>query len=148
MKNIIELIPDLETRKKHTSYLTRSVSNFLEYFTSNDEIKAYIIIFIHYLIVVPPMFYLIFGKVDKLFYVFILLWVIIFSLHFYFNGCIFIRIERELLKDKDWRGQWTPVFFVLKKFNIEPTTGLINNIFICWGILVSLLILLRLIFNF
>lgn len=143
-----QFIPDLETRKKHTKYLTKSISNFLDHFTKNNETKAYIVIFIHYLIVLPLFFYIIFGKVNAIFYFFLTELLIIFLLHFYFNGCILIRIEREFFNDDKWFGQWTLAFHLLKRFGIELTPRLINNIFISWGILLSLFIFLKLALNF
>lgn len=143
-----EFIPDLETRKSHTKYLTTSLSNFLDYFTTNSETKAYIVIFIHSLLILPASGYILFGKINKIYYAFIVELLIIFLLHFYFNGCILIRIEREFFNDKDWFGQWTIPFLILKKMGMELTPRFINNLFICYAILLSLFVSLRLAFNF
>ena len=141
-------IPDLETRKKHTKYLTNYITNFLEYFTSDNEIKAYIVIFFHSLLILPSSAYILFGKINALYYAIIVELIIIFLLHFYFNGCILIRIERELFNDKDWFGQWTVPFIILKKMGMELTPRFMTNLFICSAILISLFIFLRLAFNF
>ena len=67
--------------------------------------------------------------------------------HFYFNGCIFTRLERDLWNTKDWYGPWILPFNILQELNVPITPALANNIYICVGIAITILIIMRIIFN-
>jgi hypothetical protein len=141
-------IPDLETRKRHTKQIIKNYGLFLEKITKNKTLKIYITYLIHILIVIFPLFIIVFKRIDLYFYISVILWILIMCFHFYFNGCIFIRIERELMEDKTWKGIWTPLFYILNIFNVETTSNLANSIFICWGILLTMFIFLKLLFQY
>jgi len=141
-------IPNLETRKEHTTYIIERYNSFLEKITKNNNLKIYITVFIHLIIVTLPVFVIIFKQVDIYFYISVILWLCIMSFHFYFKGCIFIRIERYLMKDKTWKGIWNFIFYIFEMLNIEITKNLENSIFICWGILFTLFIFLKLLFHY
>ena len=136
---------DLETRKKNTNYIVKSATDFSNIFTSNKKASGIFLSTIHITVTIMAGLYLIFStKIDYLFYACLLLWISICTLHFYFNGCIVIRIERELLDDKQWYAGWTPLFILAEKqFNRKIPTKLANNIFICVGILIWSIIFLK-----
>ena len=72
---------------------------------------------------------------------------IICVLHLYFNGCICTKIERELWETKEWYGPWILPFTILEKIGIPITSGLANNIFMCWGIAIVTWIIIRILFH-
>ena len=86
--------------------------------------------------------------VDNLFFTagFVLIWIIIFGLHFYFNGCILTKIERHLWKANDWYGPWMLPFKMLEQVNINLTSELMRGIFIMWGIFLTIFTILKIIY--
>jgi len=137
----------LEERKKHTKYLTEITENFLFNITKNNALSAYYLIIFHWIITGIPLMYIVFGNVDLFFYFSCLLWIFIFIVHFYFAGCICTRIERKLLNDKEWWGPWIFYFTPLELTGLKITTNLANNIFICWGICLFIIALLKILYN-
>lgn len=140
----------LDNRKKNTKIICNNIILFLNNITNNiTNNKRYtflILILIHYFIVLIPFYFVIFSKIDYKFYISIILVFLIFILHFYFNGCIFIRVERKLLNDKNWYGIWNIIFIPLKYLGFEINSNLINNIFICVGIFIIFFIFIKIIF--
>lgn len=67
-------------------------------------------------------------------------------LHIYFGGCIFIRIERELLDNKSWKGIWTHIFDFLEYMGYEITNDFSNNIFVCMAIIICFVIFIKMIY--
>ena len=135
----------LEERKKHTKYITELSRTSLYKITGNDAISGYILCLFHWIITGIPLLYLFIGKINKLYLVSCILWVIIMSMHFYFNGCILARIEKKLWNEPKWWGPWIFLFTPLEYTGLEMTTALANNIFICWGIIIILTVFLRVI---
>lgn len=146
----MNFINSLEKRKQHTEYIVKNAVDFTTLFIKNKKVSGYFVIFIHIFIGLLSLIYLIFFKdMDYLFYSYLLLWIIIFFLHFYFNGCIMIRIERELIEDKKWCGAWTPLFSLLENyFKLRITNKMANNIFICTGILIIVGIFLKFLYYY
>ena len=95
------------------------------------------------IICILMLYFTITRDLDPLFYLTVLCWIIVILCHFYFNGCILIRIERYLWDTKTWYGQWTPLYNLLKKYDIELTKNLLNNLFICGGIILTIFIILK-----
>ena len=132
-------------------YLQNNIINIsqklLYKLNQNNEINGIIVFILHCLIIGFFALNAIFGKVDHiyLFGILILLGVVFF--HLLFRGCIFIKIERKLLDTKDWYGPWTFLFNSVEYyFNDKLSINLKNNIFICWGIIISTLLLLKIVF--
>lgn len=138
---------DLETRKKHTKSVISFFKNNLYKINPDHKVNGLIVLILHWVCVGVPLIGLILFKLDWRFYLSALTWVIICGLHVFHNGCIFTRIERELWQSKDWLGPWVLPFYCLERIGISVTAGLANNIFICWGILVIIWIILRIIFS-
>ena len=140
-------LPDLDIRKEHTKVVIQRYERFLDKIIKNKKIKANLTFFLHILIVVVPFFILIFRPVDIYFYISLILWILIVFLHFYFNGCIFIRIERELMEDKTWKGIWTYIFYIFDYFKISVTNNISNYLFISWGVNFTIFILFKLLLH-
>jgi hypothetical protein len=141
------ILPDIETRKKHTNLVINQSSYILNAITNDANKSAYILLYFHILLVGLPLLYIFFGKVNVYYYLSVLFWFLIMFLHFYFHGCIFIKIERNLWDVKEWYGPWLYVWKCLDIMGIEITNKLANNIFICWGIFLILFIFLKTIYN-
>jgi len=141
------MIPDIETRKKHTDLIVEKTSEYLNKITNNGNISGNIVLMLHWSIVSISMLYLVVGKINIYFYLSMAFWFIIMILHLYFHGCICIKIERNLWNEKDWKGPWGYLIKILEMMNVEITNKLLNNIFNCWGILFTMFILLKIIYN-
>lgn len=141
------ILPDVETRKKHTSTILKSVSNIIDPIFKDNTSKGYLIVFIHILVCFPTYLYLCFGSYNLIYYVSMFLWVLIYVLSYYFNGCILIRMERHFFNDKEWKGIWNPLFNALKPIDVEYSTAYMNNMFICVGVFLLLVVFLRFILS-
>ena len=138
---------DLETRKKHTKSVINFFKNNLHKINPNHEINGLLVLILHWVCVGVPGIGLLLFKLDWKFYLSAAVWIIICGLHVLHNVCIFTRIERELWQSDDWLGPWVLPFYCLERIGIQVTPGLANNIFVCWGILVVIWIILRIIFS-
>lgn len=112
-------------------------------YTKNNALSGFIVYIVHVGICSIAAFYIFLGKVDKIFYICVALWLLIFALHFYFKGCILVKLERHLWKTKDWYGPWSVFFFPLKYFNVELSKNTTENIFICYGVIFMLFIMIK-----
>ena len=140
----------LEKRKEHSKIIIQKIRDFLYKITGNNSISAYILILFHWFITGIALAYILFGPINKWFVISVLIWILMVLMHFYFNGCILVRVEKSLLEGsananaKKWWGPWIfPFTFLENYFNIEMTGRLANNIFISWGILFSTYILYK-----
>ena len=138
---------DLETRKKHTKSVIKFFKDNLYKINPNHEINGMFLLILHWMCVGVPLLGVFLFELNWKFYLSSLVWIIICALHLFHNGCIFTRIERELWGCKDWYGPWILPFTILEKLGVEVTSGLANNTFICWGILLVIWIILRIIFS-
>jgi len=138
---------DLETRKKHTKSVIKFFKDNLYKINPNHEINGMLVLILHWICVGVPLLGVFLFELNWKFYLSSLVWIIICALHLFHNGCIFTRIERELWGCKDWYGPWILPFTILEKLGVEVTSGLANNTFICWGILLIIWIILRIIFS-
>lgn len=139
---------DLETRKKNTKLVVNSIKNTLYHINPNHRINGLIVLIIHWIAVGIPLLAIFIFKTGWKFYLSAVIWIIICILHLYFNGCICTKTERELWNTKDWYGPWIFPFTILEKIGIPITPRLSNNIFICWGILIIIWIIIRMLFNY
>ena len=138
---------DLETRKKHTKSVIKFFKDNLYKINPNHEINGMLVLILHWICVGLPLLGVFLFELNWKFYLSSLVWIIICALHLFHNGCIFTRIERELWGCKDWYGPWILPFTILEKLGVEVTSGLANNAFICYGILLVIWIILRIIFS-
>jgi len=138
---------NLETRKRNTRWIVHNTKNILYKINSNHAVNGLIILLFHWISVGVPLLGLFIFDLDWKFYVAAAMWITILMLHLYFNGCICTRIERELWDTKDWYGPWFLPFSVLEHINVPITSGLANNIYVCWGIAVTIWIIVRIVFN-
>lgn len=141
------MIPSIETRKKHTKILINYVQDKLFKLTGNDAISGYIVFLFNRIVTDLPLIYILIGEINWLFYLFFVAWIAIFNLHLYFNGCILIRLERSLWNTRDWFGTLAWIFSPLVKTGVEMTPNLVNNIFICWGIVIFMVGFLRFLYS-
>lgn len=140
----------VEKRKEHSKIIIEKISNFLYKITGNNSISAYLLILFHWFITGIAIAYILFGPIDKWFIISVIVWILMVLMHFYFNGCILVRVEKALLEGgtanscKKWWGPWIfPFTFLEHYFNIKMTGRLANNIFITWGILFSTYIIFK-----
>ena len=138
---------DLETRKKHTKSVIKFFKDNMYKINPNHEINGMLVLILHWICVGGPFLGVFLFVLNWKFYLSSLVWIIICALHLFHNGCIFTRIERELWGCKDWYGPWILPFTILEKLGVEVTSGLANNTFICYGILLVIWIILRIIFS-
>jgi len=110
---------DIETRKNHTKLVIKNASEFLNSITNNANISGYILLYIHILLVGLPLIYIFIGSVNIYYYLSVLFWLFIMVLHFYFHGCIFTKIERNLWDSKKWYGPWTYLWHGFNGLGIE-----------------------------
>ena len=159
---MFDKIFSLETRKQHTHYLTNLIQQFLYRITGNDIISGFILVIIHWLITCIPLLYLLLGKVNGLYYLLIFLLYIVVFFHFYFKGCLLVRIERHLWREtqkqrqvksqqqvkaqqqvKQWWGPWIFIFTPLEYIGIPMTSKLANKIINCGIILITIIIICK-----
>lgn len=138
---------DLETRKKHTKEVIKFFKDNMYNINPNHQINGMVVLLLHWICVGVPLLGLFLFKLNWKFYLSTLVWIIICFMHLLHNGCIFTRIERELWDCDDWYGPWVLPFYLMSEMGVQITSGLANNIFVCWGIIVMIWIILRIIFS-
>lgn len=103
-----------------------------------------LVLIAHYAIVIFITYLLLWSNtVDKLL-LGIAIWVIIMLLHLMNNGCFLVRFERKMFNTDSWYGPWTSFFHLIERFHSFPSRDTQNKIFVAFGILLTLLSLVRL----
>lgn len=128
----------ISKRKKLTNDLFLFFEKKLFQLTNNNIKSGYIITFFHYILILFT-FILIASKDNKKFYIGTILWIIITLLHMFFNGCIFIRLERYLWKNNDWVGPWTIIIYIFQKIfkiNKKNNSQLLRYLYIFTSIII------------
>ena len=139
---------EITKRKLHTKYILEKTTEFLSKVTGNNATSGFLIFLIHWLLGLFCFVYILVGKLDLVFYISVVLWIGTLFMHFYFGGCICTRLERHLWKTNRWWGPWMMVFTPIKVFSGGEITGnLANNIFICWGALLTAFIFFKILLN-
>lgn len=129
----------LKERKKNMNYIIEQLDTIKNKIKINDTLFAYSIITIHIILVGSGILYLLLCKVDNIYFIFILFWILIIFLHFYFNGCVLTRIERHYLKDDKWYGP--PIIpFLMLGYPISKQEA-INFIYICSFIITTIIMI-------
>ena len=85
---------ELEQRKQITNNLLNFLVRLLKNLSANNSVNGLYVLILHWLVLGIPLVKIFFGKVDMWFMISCFVWIIIFILHIYFNGCILIRLER------------------------------------------------------
>ena len=86
--------------------------------TKNNIKSGYIIMIFHYSVIFI-IFNLLLSKNISKFYTGTILWTILIFLHLFFNGCIFIRLERYLWEDSNWVGPWNILLSYFTRLNLR-----------------------------
>ena len=108
----------------------------------NNEINGIIVFILHCLIIGFFVLNSIFGKVDHIYILGILILLCVVFFHLLFRGCILIKLERRLLNSKDWYGPWTFLFRYLDDNKIKYDKSFIYNI---TAFIIGFLIILKMI---
>jgi len=136
-----------ETRKNNINNIIAYVEKFMyNNIYKSNIVNGFFVLFVHWIIVGITGLYILFGNVDTLFYICVVIWIIIFGLHFYFNGCILTKIERHLWKTNKWNGPWMLPFKILESIHIKITPNIMNYIFISWGFFLTIFTILKMIY--
>lgn len=139
-------IPNLDDRKNHTKYIINKFDNYTSKIIKNKKLRGKLLHYFHIFFVGIIFLIILFGPINIYFFISLLIWIVIMLLHIYFGGCIFIRIERELLDDKSWKGIWSYFFNMLEYYGYKFTHNISNSIFICIGILISFIFFIKIIY--
>lgn len=133
----------LEERKQHTQKITNYIEEKLWMVSNNRYINGFFLVLVHWILTLIPLVYLFIGNINNIYYFCCFIWIMIFIFHFYFKGCIITRVERTIWNEKKWFGPWIFLFTPLEKIGIEINNEIANNIFICFGFIIALIIFLR-----
>ena len=131
----------LNERKKHIKPIIALCEKIKEKLGINNTYFGFLIIMNHILLVGLSVLYLILGNVNKIYFIFILFWILLLFFHFYFNGCFLTRIERHYLKDDKWYGPPTIPFLMLGYPISKDESN--NFIYIC-SFIITILIIVKL----
>jgi hypothetical protein len=132
-----------QDRKKKYKDLLIFFEKILFKLTKNNALSGFLVYFLHVGFCSIALFYIFLGDIDIFFYISVFIWLLIFAFHFYFKGCILVKLERHLWNTKEWYGPWVILFTPLKFFNIKLTKNTSENIFVVYGILILIYILFR-----
>ena len=141
------MMPSIYVRVLHTELLINCARRGLFKITGNDAISGYIIFIFHQILVFVSLTYILVGEINWLFYLLFIAWMAAFNIHLYFNGCILTRLERSLWNTRDWSGTLAWIFSPTSKTSVEMSPNLVNNIFICCGIVIFMIGFLRFLYS-
>lgn len=134
---------NLESRKQVTKFIISITEKVLNQITNyNQSFNGMIVFGIHAFLFISTLI-IFFSKKFILFNIAVFLCIMIVIGHFYFGGCIFIRLERHFFNTKNWWGPWMLGFIPLQCIGIKITPELANYTFMAWGLLSIIYILLR-----
>lgn len=131
----------IEDRKKHMKYIIDQIDAIKNKIKINDTFFAYLIIVTHTIFIGCGILYLLLCKVDKIYFIFIVFWILLLFFHFYFNGCFLTRIERYYLKNDKWYGPPT-LPFLLIGYPISKNEA--NNVIYVSSFLITATIMVKL----
>ena len=101
-------------------------------FTKSNKISGYIVVFFHYLFVM--FLYLLLISQNMIYYLIgTFAWIQLILAHIFFNGCIFIRLERHLWNTEQWYGPWIlllKIFDSVFKINKSNTPHLMRYFYL------------------
>ncbi len=127
-------------KKKNTKIITDYFSKiFSKYNIQYRTLIGYLISFVHFLLIIWIIIYLLFEKkIDKKYYFYLFIWIIIIYSNYYFHGCIISKIEREILKDNNWCG---PISIIINSMKNQNTTINSNTFILYFSSLIITLII-------
>lgn len=106
----------------------------------DNELSFWIMTWFHHIVCSLVLLFIILAPTSsiqfKLSIIFYFFWIIF---NYFFNGCIFIRLERFILNDDSWFG----LFHTLELFNIQITKKNINKTFFSLSIIIYYIILFK-----
>lgn len=111
---------------------------------------GYLLIVTHTIFITMLILYCFVGTINNTYYILLaLLSIIMLLLHYRFNGCILIRIERELLHSSTYSGIWDAFYYFLIDDTLDKNIiyNRKHNIQICIGSLLIFSIFLRILFH-
>ena len=115
-------------RKNVSGKIFEIFEKYLFMITGNNKISGYIVVFFHYLFVM--FLYLLLISQNMVYYIIGSIgWVLLILAHIFFNGCLFIRLERYLWKTNKWYGPWIillKLFDSILRINKENTKNLLS----------------------
>ena len=80
---------------------------------------GYLLIVIHTTVIMIMILYCFVGTINNIYYIIVFLYLgTLLYLHYRFNGCILIRIERELLHSSTYSGIWEIIYYFLINDNL------------------------------
>ena len=103
-----------------------------------------LVLIAHYAIVIFITYLLLWSNTVDQLLLGIAIWVVIMVLHVMNNGCFLVRFERKMFNTDSWYGPWTSFFHLIERFHSFPSRDTQNKIFVAFGILLTLLSLVRL----
>lgn len=147
IENNLEENLEEKVYKKNFKKIPLAVEKELYKWTKNNNVSGFYVYLFHIILCGSTMLYLFLGNIDIYFYFSLAVWVATFILHFHFKGCILTKIERHLWNTNTWYGPWTLLFSPFEYYLKDKLSdNLKKNIFICWGIILSTLLLLKIVF--
>ena len=133
--------------KNHFKKFLVKVEKKLFTLTGDNNKSGFLVYLLHVVVYIFTLVYLFTGKIDGLFYFCLVFWIAIFITHFCLGGCIFTKVERHLWDTKNWNGAWTFLFLPIENHLANSLSkNFKENIYICWGIIISALLLLKIVF--
>ena len=94
----------------------RWIDYFLSKYSTNKIHKGILLCYLHYITYGVFIMYVLFGPINTIFYLIIILLIMTYISHLLFRGCIILKAERMYF-DKSWKG----LFHSLNIFGIYPT---------------------------
>ena len=135
----------LQSRKQNTNFIIDKTIQFLQLFNKDDYLNFLIVISIHILIVITIIFGLYLFPMGFTFYLILFCWLLLIVFHLYFNGCIFIKIERKLLNSPSWYGLWYILLNNFKNITLLNKIKLANSLSITGYLIISCIIFYKII---
>ena len=114
-----------EARKKQLNYLIDKVVDYINSLNIDPNNIGFVIIIIHYLLIIFITTFLVFGKINNYYYFSFSVFLFSILINLYFNCCPVLKVERKLINEPNWAG----LYEVLRLFNIEPNTKNIKTSF-------------------
>ncbi len=101
-------------REKLYNQTHKYIDDFLSQYFKTNEQKANAIILFHYILMAFVILYIMFGDLSYMYYGLVMFMLYVFITNMLFNGCIFLKLERKYLNNKNWYG----LYHILELFGI------------------------------
>lgn len=121
--------------KQLYSLVTQTTETFLNSITHHNGTKALLLIVFHNLFLCLGILYLMFGKMNTLYILFMLFMVLVLISNLLFRGCFLMKLERKYLNNKHWYG----AYHLLEFFGIELNNDNVRKYFYIWGFIVTMI---------